>query len=416
MQLFLKNPRFSGLKFPDMSRPETLPKRYVGKLGKRAMQYARGCLAMDPSDRLTSREAVQHPFFEDLLIGYGNMYPAEDAYPANSRGAGRRDHHNSASREESPTMGKDRRRGSTHSSQAEEKLLPSAPSQGVPRLGRFIRGRASEVKEPSAGAATRKHKGKSGAKGKAHHGHHQHSNAHSNTHSNTHSNVHSNAHGAPHGHRWKQREHNGGAEDEWCDDRGGSHWDIKSDIPQLPIGGLPQFGRNTEEQSGRDRRSGHHSQPMHKGSHNEHLHSQAEPKSTPRGSLGLQLNGLGAGAYHSHWQANLHSSRRSKEKKDAERQIQMEREKQREQEIRSFRDFSTKLPKDFKQSEDEEGVEDMPMRSRGHGKEHSPVKTTGITTGSSTGITPHCNAGHTSFFFPSHCLASSSNWLSCSSR
>ena len=32
LQLFLKNPRFVGLKFPDMSRPETLQKRFVGKV------------------------------------------------------------------------------------------------------------------------------------------------------------------------------------------------------------------------------------------------------------------------------------------------------------------------------------------------------------------------------------------------
>ena len=32
LQLFLKNARFVGLKFPDMSRPETLQKRFVGKV------------------------------------------------------------------------------------------------------------------------------------------------------------------------------------------------------------------------------------------------------------------------------------------------------------------------------------------------------------------------------------------------
>lgn len=36
MQLFLKNPRFVGLKFPDMSRPETLQKRFVGKARRMA--------------------------------------------------------------------------------------------------------------------------------------------------------------------------------------------------------------------------------------------------------------------------------------------------------------------------------------------------------------------------------------------
>lgn len=35
VQLFLKNPRFVGLKFPDMSRPETLQKRFVGKVRAR---------------------------------------------------------------------------------------------------------------------------------------------------------------------------------------------------------------------------------------------------------------------------------------------------------------------------------------------------------------------------------------------
>lgn len=44
MQLFLKNPRFAGLKFPDMSRPETLQKRYVGNLSKRAMNFMKACL------------------------------------------------------------------------------------------------------------------------------------------------------------------------------------------------------------------------------------------------------------------------------------------------------------------------------------------------------------------------------------
>ena len=34
--MFLRNPRFMGLKFPDMSKPETLEKRYVGKMPKRA--------------------------------------------------------------------------------------------------------------------------------------------------------------------------------------------------------------------------------------------------------------------------------------------------------------------------------------------------------------------------------------------
>eukprot|EP00903_Cladosiphon_okamuranus_P009227 g8808.t1 len=75
LQLFLKNPRFVGLKFPDMSRPETLQKRFVGKLGKRAMTFMRSALAMDPADRVSSREAVCHPLFEGLFEDYASRHP-----------------------------------------------------------------------------------------------------------------------------------------------------------------------------------------------------------------------------------------------------------------------------------------------------------------------------------------------------
>ena len=31
LEMFFKNPRFVGLKFPDMIKPETLEKRYLGE-------------------------------------------------------------------------------------------------------------------------------------------------------------------------------------------------------------------------------------------------------------------------------------------------------------------------------------------------------------------------------------------------
>jgi cyclin-dependent kinase-like len=52
MQLFLKNPRFAGLKFPDMSRPETLQKRYVGNLSKRAMAFMKACLVSNSTESI----------------------------------------------------------------------------------------------------------------------------------------------------------------------------------------------------------------------------------------------------------------------------------------------------------------------------------------------------------------------------
>lgn len=48
-EMFMMNARFAGLKFPDMSRPETLQKKYVGKLSKRALSIMKGLLSMEPS-------------------------------------------------------------------------------------------------------------------------------------------------------------------------------------------------------------------------------------------------------------------------------------------------------------------------------------------------------------------------------
>jgi cyclin-dependent kinase-like len=64
--LFLRNPRFVGLKFPDMSRPETLQKKYVGTLSKRSLSFMQALLQMEPHQRYSSRECLEHPYFEDI--------------------------------------------------------------------------------------------------------------------------------------------------------------------------------------------------------------------------------------------------------------------------------------------------------------------------------------------------------------
>ncbi len=37
--LFLRNPRFNGLKFPDMRNPETLERKYGGKMPQDALSF-----------------------------------------------------------------------------------------------------------------------------------------------------------------------------------------------------------------------------------------------------------------------------------------------------------------------------------------------------------------------------------------
>ena len=50
---FNKNPRFLGLKFPEITKLETLEKKYTGKLSRKALSLMTALLKMDPGERLT---------------------------------------------------------------------------------------------------------------------------------------------------------------------------------------------------------------------------------------------------------------------------------------------------------------------------------------------------------------------------
>lgn len=65
-EMFLKNPRFLGIKFPDLGKPETLERRYLGKLSKKELSFMKSLLKMDPEERLTARMALSHPYFEGM--------------------------------------------------------------------------------------------------------------------------------------------------------------------------------------------------------------------------------------------------------------------------------------------------------------------------------------------------------------
>ncbi|CAE8592802.1 unnamed protein product [Polarella glacialis] len=68
MEMFLRNPRFLGIQFPDVSRPETLEKRYVRKMPKLQMQLLKGVLAMEPRRRLSARDTLRMPWFEGIKL------------------------------------------------------------------------------------------------------------------------------------------------------------------------------------------------------------------------------------------------------------------------------------------------------------------------------------------------------------
>ncbi|EER08969.1 serine/threonine-protein kinase 9/CDKl5, putative [Perkinsus marinus ATCC 50983] len=68
MEIFLRNPR-----------PESIEKRYLGKLSKRAMNFMKAVLVLDESQRLTAEGCVTHNYFEGLVSPSG--VTAEEVAP-----------------------------------------------------------------------------------------------------------------------------------------------------------------------------------------------------------------------------------------------------------------------------------------------------------------------------------------------
>lgn len=65
-EIFQKTPRFIGLKFPEISSPETLEKRYLHKMDRKALSFLASLLRMGPKERVTAADALLHPYFDDV--------------------------------------------------------------------------------------------------------------------------------------------------------------------------------------------------------------------------------------------------------------------------------------------------------------------------------------------------------------
>lgn len=64
--MFGKNTRFIGLKLPEVLSPESLERRYAGKLSNKALNLMGGMLHMDPGKRMSAIECLTHSYFDDL--------------------------------------------------------------------------------------------------------------------------------------------------------------------------------------------------------------------------------------------------------------------------------------------------------------------------------------------------------------
>ncbi|XP_074650693.1 uncharacterized protein LOC141905634 isoform X2 [Tubulanus polymorphus] len=64
MELFYNNPRFSGLRFPTVSHPETLQKHYHTVLNTTFISFLRNTLHLEPCERLSIEQCLNHPLFQ----------------------------------------------------------------------------------------------------------------------------------------------------------------------------------------------------------------------------------------------------------------------------------------------------------------------------------------------------------------
>jgi serine/threonine protein kinase len=63
---FCRNTRYQGLKFPDISHPETLEARYAAVMNDGELDLMKKLLEMDPYQRINARQALNHEYFDDL--------------------------------------------------------------------------------------------------------------------------------------------------------------------------------------------------------------------------------------------------------------------------------------------------------------------------------------------------------------
>ena len=67
-EMFYSNPIFNGKSLLNVTKPETLEKRYMGKFSKKAISFMKGLLALDPKKRLNGNTVFKHAYFEKLVL------------------------------------------------------------------------------------------------------------------------------------------------------------------------------------------------------------------------------------------------------------------------------------------------------------------------------------------------------------
>ncbi|KAF7205012.1 cyclin-dependent kinase-like 5 isoform X1 [Nothobranchius furzeri] len=68
MKLFYNNPRFHGLRFPAVSHPQTLERRYLGIIGGGLLDLLKNLLLLNPTERFLTEQCLNHHTFQTLRL------------------------------------------------------------------------------------------------------------------------------------------------------------------------------------------------------------------------------------------------------------------------------------------------------------------------------------------------------------
>ncbi|XP_053499298.1 cyclin-dependent kinase-like 5 isoform X2 [Ictalurus furcatus] len=64
MKLFYNNPRFHGLRFPTVSHPQTLERRYLGIINGPMLDLMKNLLLLNPNERFLTEQSLNHHVFQ----------------------------------------------------------------------------------------------------------------------------------------------------------------------------------------------------------------------------------------------------------------------------------------------------------------------------------------------------------------
>ena len=74
VNMFYDNPLYNGKELLKVSRPESLERRYMGKLGPTAIDFLKGLLQLDPNKRINDETVFKHKYFTVFMKEPENQY------------------------------------------------------------------------------------------------------------------------------------------------------------------------------------------------------------------------------------------------------------------------------------------------------------------------------------------------------